>query len=112
MSYRFALLLGSLMAAFALALPQAFALPQAYVTNEKDNTLSVIDMTTFDVVETIEVGERPRGFILSADYAGLPLLKFLNLREQEKLIRLFLPLIARHNSRIAYPLTPIIPYLW
>ncbi|MCP4282008.1 MAG: hypothetical protein GY776_18690, partial [Alteromonas sp.] len=67
MSYRFALLLGSLMAAFALALPQAFALPQAYVTNEKDNTLSVIDMTTFDVVETIEVGERPRGFILSAD---------------------------------------------
>ena len=45
----------------------AFALPQAYVTNEKDNTISIIDMQTFDVVDTIDVGERPRGFILSAD---------------------------------------------
>ena len=59
MSYRFALLLGSLMA----ALPSSSNLctSQAYVTNEKDNTLSVIDMTTFDVVETIEVGGDPEG---------------------------------------------------
>ena len=29
--------------------------------------ISIIDMQSFDVVDTIDVGERPRGFILSAD---------------------------------------------
>ena len=47
MSYRFALLLGSLMASFA------FALPQAYITNEKDNTLSVIDMSPSLVIKIL-----------------------------------------------------------
>ncbi len=43
----------------------------AYVSNEKDNTLSVIDLNTLEVTETIEVGERPRGIILSHDQSRL-----------------------------------------
>jgi len=39
----------------------------AYVSNEKDNTLSVIDMERFEVIDTIEVGKRPRGITLSKD---------------------------------------------
>ena len=38
-----------------------------YVSNEKDNTLSVIDTKTMSVIKTIQVGERPRGIILSKD---------------------------------------------
>ena len=38
-----------------------------YVSNEKDNTISVIDGASFELVETIEVGQRPRGITLSDD---------------------------------------------
>ena len=38
-----------------------------YVSNEKDNTISVIDGDSLELVETIEVGERPRGIVLSKD---------------------------------------------
>ena len=38
-----------------------------YVSNEKDNTVSVIDGNSLQLVETIEVGERPRGIVLSKD---------------------------------------------
>ncbi len=38
-----------------------------YVSNEKDNTVSVIDSETLSVVETIKVGQRPRGIILTKD---------------------------------------------
>ncbi len=38
-----------------------------YVSNEKDNTISVIDGNTLELVETISVGERPRGIVLSKD---------------------------------------------
>ena len=38
-----------------------------YVSNEKDNTISVIDGDTLELVETISVGERPRGIVLSKD---------------------------------------------
>ncbi len=31
------------------------AMPRAYVTNEKDNTLSVIDMNTFEVTDTLVI---------------------------------------------------------
>ncbi|MDN2659182.1 YVTN family beta-propeller repeat protein [Neptunomonas sp. CHC150] len=43
----------------------------AYVSNEKDDTISVIDLDTFEVTDTIEVGERPRGIILSKDQTKL-----------------------------------------
>lgn len=38
-----------------------------YVSNEKDNTISVIDGDSLELVETIEVGERPRGIVVSKD---------------------------------------------
>ena len=43
----------------------------AYVTNEKDDSISVIDTETNEVVKTIDVGERPRGVTLSHDYTRL-----------------------------------------
>lgn len=38
-----------------------------YVTNEKSNTVSVIDGKTMDVVKTVPVGQRPRGLVMSRD---------------------------------------------
>jgi YVTN family beta-propeller protein len=43
----------------------------AYVSNEKDNSISVIDLKTLEVKETIDVGQRPRGIIFSKDYSKL-----------------------------------------
>ncbi|SCA57994.1 Outer membrane protein [Candidatus Terasakiella magnetica] len=42
-----------------------------YVSNEKDDTVSVIDSDTMKVVRTFEVGQRPRGIILSHDHKKL-----------------------------------------
>ena len=42
-----------------------------YVSNEKDNTISVIDSLTNKVTNTIKVGQRPRGILLSNDYSKL-----------------------------------------
>jgi len=39
----------------------------AYVSNEKDNTLTVIDGESMEVTDTIDIGERPRGLALSKD---------------------------------------------
>jgi len=39
----------------------------AYVSNEKSNTVSVIDTDKFIVVNTIKVGQRPRGIELTKD---------------------------------------------
>ena len=59
----------------ALALAIGLSTPAlasiAYVSNEKDNTLSVIDTDTQEVIETIDVGQRPRGILLSKDYTKL-----------------------------------------
>ncbi|NVO27649.1 YVTN family beta-propeller repeat protein [Donghicola sp. C2-DW-16] len=58
-----------------IALMLAMAVPayadEIWVTNEKDNTVSVIDIDTMEVSRTIEVGERPRGIIFSRDYKYL-----------------------------------------
>ena len=32
-----------------------------FVTNEKDNTVSIIDSAKLEVVKTVKVGQRPRG---------------------------------------------------
>jgi YVTN family beta-propeller protein len=37
----------------------------AYVSNEKSNTISVVDTDKFTVVKTIKVGQRPRGIELT-----------------------------------------------
>jgi PQQ-dependent catabolism-associated beta-propeller protein len=39
----------------------------AYVTNEKDNSVSVIDTDKLEVVKTAKVGQRPRGIVMSND---------------------------------------------
>ncbi len=41
---------------------------EIWVTNEKDNTISVIDVDTLEVTRTIPTGERPRGIIFSHDH--------------------------------------------
>src|SRR3989442_11416000 len=51
---------------FVLVGAQASAFT-AYVSNEKSNTISVIDTDKFTVVKTIKVGQRPRGIGLSKD---------------------------------------------
>ena len=38
-----------------------------FVSNEKDNTVTVIDGDTLEVKKTIKVARRPRGIILSPD---------------------------------------------
>lgn len=38
-----------------------------YVTNEKSNTVSVIDGKSMDVIKTVPVGQRPRGLVMSHD---------------------------------------------
>ena len=40
---------------------------EIYISNEKDNTVSVIDSKTMDVVRTVKVGARPRGITFSRD---------------------------------------------
>ncbi len=42
-----------------------------FVTNERDDTLTVINGNTLDVETTIEIGERPRGIGLSPDGSEL-----------------------------------------
>src|SRR5688500_3883050 len=42
-----------------------------FVTNEKDNTVSVIDSRTNKVEAAIKVGHRPRGIGLSPDHASV-----------------------------------------
>src|SRR6266699_2524551 len=39
----------------------------AYVSNEKSNTVSVIDTDKWAVVQTIKVGQRPRGIEFTKD---------------------------------------------
>ena len=53
-------------AAFTVPAPAALAYT-AFVTNEKDNTVSVIDTDKLEVIKTFKVGQRPRGVILSND---------------------------------------------
>jgi len=41
---------------------------EMWVSNEKDDTVSVIDVDTLEVVRTVSTGERPRGIIFSKDH--------------------------------------------
>ena len=54
------------MSVFVLIGAQASAFT-AYVSNEKSNTVSVIDTDKFTVAKTIKVGQRPRGIELTKD---------------------------------------------
>ena len=39
----------------------------AYVTNERDNSISVVDLDQMKTVKTVPVGQRPRGITMTAD---------------------------------------------
>ena len=39
----------------------------AYVTNERDNTISVVDLDQMKTIKTIQVGQRPRGITMTKD---------------------------------------------
>src|SRR5476649_745076 len=58
-----------LLAAIGLAL--LIGLPvqalTAYTSNERDNTISVIDLDLMKMVRTIRVGQRPRGITITKD---------------------------------------------
>jgi PQQ-dependent catabolism-associated beta-propeller protein len=62
---RFALL-WTFACAMAVAVQPARAY-EAYVSNEKGNTVSVIDTDKLEVVKTIKVGQRPRGIAITRD---------------------------------------------
>ncbi|WP_198158346.1 YVTN family beta-propeller repeat protein [Enterovibrio coralii] len=38
-----------------------------FISNERDNTVTVVDSKTFELLNTIETGRRPRGLITSPD---------------------------------------------
>ncbi|MBO9434867.1 MULTISPECIES: YVTN family beta-propeller repeat protein [unclassified Ruegeria] len=61
--------LAALLAATALCAPATA--DEIWISNEKDDTLSVIDIETLEVIRTIETGERPRGITFSKDYSVL-----------------------------------------
>ena len=42
-----------------------------FVSNEKDNTVTVVDADTLKVIDTIKVSRRPRGVMLSPDFKEL-----------------------------------------
>ena len=54
-----------------LLTPTAASAYTVYVTNEKDNTVSIIDSAKLEVVKTVKVGQRPRGITLSKDHRWL-----------------------------------------
>src|SRR5256714_13477375 len=60
----FRLLLSLALSALAAGPARAF---MAYVSNEKSNTVSVIDTTKWEVMRTIKVGQRPRGIAFTHD---------------------------------------------
>ena len=66
MAYR--LLIGVMAMVFGVAAADA---QTVFVSNEKDDTVSVIDVKTLEVVDTFEVGQRPRGITLSKDFSKL-----------------------------------------
>ena len=55
----------------ALLLASAAQADEIWISNEKDNTLSVIDTATLEVTRTIPTGERPRGIAFSHDHSRL-----------------------------------------
>ena len=59
--------------AVLLAAPLAFVPAHAlaatiFISNERDNTVTVVDSNSLEIVKTIKIGRRPRGIIMAPDY--------------------------------------------
>ena len=65
MRRRLCILAGAMATAALLAGPASAYM--VYVSNEKDNTVTVVDSSTMQVVKTVNVGQRPRGITISHD---------------------------------------------
>lgn len=61
---RLAFTLGLILLLFGASPAHAY---MAYASNEKDNTISVIDLSKMKVVKTVHTGQRPRGMALTHD---------------------------------------------
>lgn len=59
-------LTAALATSFLLTAAPCFA-STIFVSNEKDNTITVVDGDTLEVKKTIKVSRRPRGIVLSPD---------------------------------------------
>jgi PQQ-dependent catabolism-associated beta-propeller protein len=57
----------ALMLGTALAFPEPANAYKIFVSNEGDNTITVIDSETMSVIETVQVGQRPRGITITND---------------------------------------------
>jgi len=55
----------------ALLIASSATADEIWVSNEKDDTVSVIDIDTLEVIRTIDVGERPRGITFAKDHSVL-----------------------------------------
>ena len=41
---------------------------QIFVSNERDNTVTVLDAASLSIIKTIPVGVRPRGIVITPDH--------------------------------------------
>ncbi|MGI9409289.1 MAG: YVTN family beta-propeller repeat protein [Hyphomicrobiaceae bacterium] len=60
-------LLAALLVGAQLIMARSAEAYTVYVSNEKDNTVTVIDSETLKVTKTFKVGQRPRGITISKD---------------------------------------------
>ena len=68
---RISLAAGSAAALLVFASPAVAGPYTIFVSNEKDNTVTVLDGETLEAVKTVKTSRRPRGIILSPDYKEL-----------------------------------------
>ena len=71
MSWRSGFLAAAMLTAAAAAPVQAAGTGYIFVSNESDNTVSVIDGASFEVVATVATGQRPRDMRWNADKTRL-----------------------------------------
>ncbi len=57
----------AVVAAGPLAAPAPAWAYKIFVSNEGDNTMTVIDSESMEVIETVPVGQRPRGITITND---------------------------------------------
>jgi len=67
MTTRRSVLIGLPLALAAIPTAEAAITGMAYAANEKDNTVSVIDLAKMKTVKTVPTGQRPRGMALTSD---------------------------------------------